>query len=326
MKTPAIYIVAFVLMLVSCSSNTQKASQPEEKQIEVPTFNPDSALFYTAQQIEFGYRIPNTQAHKDCGDYLTRELKRHGATVTEQNMELYTYNNIRLEARNIIGAFSPEKKSRVLLFAHWDTRPFADQDPDSANHRKPIDGANDSTGACGMLLEMARLIGISQPEIGVDIIFFDAEDWGVPVFERNKYGSGGWCLGSEYWSKNPHTPNYRAKYGILLDMVSAPGALFYKEGISMHYAKHIVEKVWNTAEDLGYGNYFINEAGGYVEDDHTQVNKFRGIPSIDIIQHDPTTETGFGSYWHTLADNLDNVSKETMKAVGQTVLQVIYNE
>lgn len=326
MKTSIIHIAALALLLVSCGSNSGKPSQVEQKPVEVPSFNADSAYHYTATQVAFGPRVPNTQAHRDCGDYFVTELRRYGAEVTEQCMEVFTYNNIKLDARNVIGAFSPEKKNRVLLFAHWDTRPFADHDPDPANHRKPIDGANDGAGACGVLLEIARQISISQPEVGVDIIFFDAEDWGTPTFDRSRYGSEGWCLGSEYWSKNPHVPNYIAKYGILLDMVSAPGAMFYQEGLSLHYAKSVVDKVWQAAGLLGYGNYFVNDRGGYIEDDHAQVNEHRRIPSINIIQHDPATETGFGAYWHTMADNMDNVSKETMKAVGQTVLYIIYNE
>ena len=321
--TKNIFFIAAIIMLgFSCKQNptTPQVVEP----VNVPTFNPDSAYQYTANQVAFGPRVPNTEAHKQGGDYLANELRRFGATVIEQEAVLYTYDNQALQARNIIGSFSPESKSRILLCAHWDTRPFADHDPDPANHRTAIDGANDGAGACGALLEIARQIGLEQPNLGVDIIFFDAEDWGAPSFEE--HADGGWCLGSEHWARNPHVLNYTARYGILLDMVSAKGARFYKEQFSMHFAKNIVNKVWEAALIGGYGSFFVNEIGGAIQDDHIPVNQIRKIPCINIIHHDPTTETGFGWYWHTLNDNMDTISKETLKAVGQTVLHVVYNE
>ena len=321
--TKKILLIAAIIMLgFSCKQNP--ATPQAVESVTVPAFNPDSAYQYTANQVAFGPRVPNTEAHKQCGDYLANELRRFGATVVEQEAVLYTYDNQALKARNIIGSFSPENKNRILLCAHWDTRPFADHDPDPANHRTAIDGANDGAGACGALLEIARQIGIEQPKLGVDIIFFDAEDWGAPEFEA--HAEGGWCLGSEHWARNPHVLNYTARFGILLDMVSAKGAQFYKEQFSMHYAKNVVNKVWEAALIEGYGSFFVNELGGAIQDDHVPVNQIRKIPCIDIIHHDPTTATGFGSYWHTLNDNMDTISKETLKAVGQTVLYVVYNE
>lgn len=322
----------FLLIFISLISCGQSAKTSNEEKfnnnisISVPDFNPDSAYQFTENQIKFGPRIPNTEAHVNCGDYLTSKLKEFGAEVYEQRADLKNYSGEILKARNIIGSFQPENKNRILLFAHWDTRPFADQDPDPANHKKPIDGANDGAGACGVLLEIARQINIIQPTFGIDIIFFDAEDWGAPSFDENHSGSSGYCLGSDYWGKNPHKQNYTAHFGVLLDMVSAPNAQFYKEYYSNYNAPDIIRKVWNAALATGYGNYFVNKNGGAIEDDHVYVIKHRKIPCIDIIQHDPTTSTGFGAYWHTMNDNIDNVSKETMKAVGQTLLYVIYHE
>lgn len=326
MKNKVIYYTLGIFFLVmSCSFKTEtKAIEPKEDvKIEVPRFNADSAYRYTEQQVAFGPRVPNTQAHINCGHFLANELRRHGAQVVEQDVVLYNYANTALNAKNIIGSFAPEKKTRLLLCAHWDSRPYADHDPDPANHHTPIDGANDGAGACGVLLELARHFKKEPPAVGVDIVFFDAEDWGTPSFER---GSEGWCLGSEYWAQNPHVANYRAKYGILLDMVSAPGARFYKEEISMYYAGNLVEKVWDTAQNLGFGSYFIDQRGGMVEDDHVKVNQLAKIPCIDIIHHDENASNGFGHYWHTLEDNMNHVDTRTMNAVGTTVMQVIYNE
>jgi hypothetical protein len=317
-------MIGLLLAGLSCKQNSP-FSKPNEKaaNISVPIFNADSAYYYTAAQVAFGPRVPNTQAHKACGHYLSNELRRFGAEVTEQEMVLQTYDKQSLYAKNIIASFQPENKNRILLCAHWDSRPFADQDPNPANHRKPIDGTNDGAGACGVLLEIARLIGSQPPTMGVDIILFDAEDWGTPVFEWDRYGSAGWCLGSEYWAKNPHTEQYTAQFGILLDMVSAEGAQFYKESQSLAVAKNVVRKVWEAAQALGYDSYFVNKEGEAIEDDHVQIIRHRKIPCINIVHHNPNT--GFGDYWHTLNDNMSEVSKETLKAVGQTVLHVVYN-
>ena len=324
-----IFLLFLICIAFSCSGDRIKAKQtsPNIQEVvkQVPDFNADSAYVYTQKQVDFGPRVPGTSAHKACGNYLATELKQFGASVIEQEADLKLYNGNIIRAKNIIGSFQPENKNRVLLCAHWDTRPFADHDSNSANHRTPIDGANDGASGCAVLLEIARQIQIKQPQIGIDIIFFDAEDWGAPVFDRNNNGKSGYCLGSEYWAKNPHEKNYIARFGILLDMVGAPDAVFYKEYYSMQYAANIVQKVWESAAALGYGRYFINAMGEGIEDDHLQIILHRQIPCIDIIHYDPSNN-GFGSYWHTLDDNMDNISKSTLQAVGETIMHVIYKE
>lgn len=291
---------------------------------EAPAFNADSAYTYVENQVKFGPRVPNTPAHKACGTYLANELRRFGAKVFEQEAMLTAYDNTGLEARNIIGSYNPENKKRILLFAHWDSRPYADHDPNPTNHKKPIDGADDGASGVGALLEIARQIGQKDPGIGIDIIFFDAEDYGTPEFVK-EYKQNTWCLGTQFWTKNPHVPNYHADFGILLDMVGAKNAAFYKEQLSTMYAARYVELVWNTARKLGYGKFFINAAGGAITDDHQYVISGMNIPCIDIINYDPESEKGFAPYWHTLDDSMKNIDRETLKAVGQTVLEVIYN-
>ena len=320
-----IFILISIAAFTACGQ-TNNSTKKEKPKVNVPTFSADSSYVYTAEQVAFGPRVPNTQSHVDCGNYLASKLQSFGATVQEQNAILTTYDGIKLNAKNIIGSFQPENKNRILLFAHWDTRPFSDRDPNPENHRKPIDGANDGAGACAVLLEVARHIGIQQPSIGIDIIFFDAEDWGVPSFdeENQNLSNSGYCLGSDYWARNAKT--YNARYGILLDMVSAPGARFYKEYYSSQMAPNIIRKVWEAAQICGYGQFFINANGSAVEDDHISVMRHLNIPCINIIHYDPNTEHNFGAYWHTQEDNMDNISKETMQAVGQTLLHVIYHE
>lgn len=320
--------VSFLFM--SCgqkpSSNDNTRITKEEQTVATiaPDFNADSAYQYVANQVNFGPRVPNTKAHKDCALYLESELKRFGAKVFVQEALLKAYNGTILEAKNIIGSYDPDNEKRVLLFAHWDSRPYADSDPNEANHYTPIDGADDGGSGVGVLLEIARQIQQKNPSVGVDIIFFDAEDYGTHANEIERVPDT-WCLGSQFWAKNPHVPNYKAEYGILLDMVGHKDALFYKEQTSLKYAAPLVERIWKTARDLGYGRFFINAQGGAIVDDHQYVIAGRNIPCVDIINYDPNSTKGFGNYWHTMDDTIDNISTTTLKAVGQTVLEVIYN-
>ena len=327
-----LYLIISTMLLSCCAqknatknAGTDNTITVMANSIAVPTFDADSAYSYVATQVAFGPRVPNTDAHKACASYLASELERHGATVYVQDAVLTAYNGNKLNAQNIIGSFKPEEKHRILLFAHWDSRPYADWDADEANHRKPIDGADDGGSGVGVLLEIARQIGENAPKAGIDIIFFDAEDYGTPEFVNENHPDS-WALGSQFWAKNPHVPNYTAEYGILLDMVGAKGATFYKEGFSVQYAARYVEKVWSAARKLGYGKYFINSKIGDITDDHKYVIKGRHIPCIDIINYKPNTNKGFADYWHTMDDNMDIIDKQTLKAVGQTVLEVIYSD
>jgi len=289
-------------------------------------FDADSAYRFVEAQVQFGPRVLNSPQHTACGDYLTAKLQSFGAEVIEQRTDLVAYNGKILKARNIIGSYLPEASLRILLCAHWDSRPYADNDPDPANHHTPILGANDGASGVGVLLEIARQLQQRLPEVGVDIIFFDAEDMGTPYFYKGAVtGENSWCLGSQYWAKNPHVPNYKAQFGVLLDMVGSPAATFYKEGYSVQMAKAVVDKVWLKAATMGKGNLFINEKGGYITDDHLAVMEGRRFPCIDIIDFNPYMD-GFGHYWHTVNDTMENISRETLKSVGEVLLSVIYEQ
>ncbi len=314
-----------VLLFVSCGMGKKNRAE-NVKQVNVPAFNADSAYSYVAKQVSFGARVPNTAAHKTCAEYLSNKLRSFGAVVVDQKAILTAFDGTKLDAVNIIGSFNPSATERVLLFAHWDSRPWADNDPNPANHKIPVMGANDGASGVGVLLEIARQINLQKTDVGVDIIFFDAEDYGAP---QNATGNteDSWCLGTQYWCENLHVPNYTAKFGILLDMVGAPNATFFKEQYSMEYASDVVNKVWSAAQGLGFGNYFKNDPVGAITDDHYYVNKLAGIPSIDIIQYrNEGQQSGFGHYWHTINDTMDNIDKNTLQAVGSTVMHVVYNE
>ncbi len=318
-----IFIIISLLVSFSCKQTAQQsATQVETKRI--PVFSADSAYHFIQKQVDFGPRVPNTTAHRLCADYLSSTLENLGAKLIVQKVKLTAFNGDELDAQNIIASFNTELSRRILLFAHWDTRPWADHDPNPANFNQAVLGANDGASGVGVLLEIARQISQQAPNVGIDIILFDAEDYGAP----DNYGShvtDSWCLGSQYWAKNIHTRPYNPEFGILLDMVGAKNAKFYREQYSDRYAKNVVNLIWNTAHNLGFDKYFINAKGGVITDDHVYVNELAGIPSADIIQYDPNSYSGFGDYWHTTHDDMSNISKETLFAVGTTLIHLIYN-
>ncbi|MGL4993109.1 MAG: M28 family peptidase [Bacteroidales bacterium] len=315
-----------LVLLSACASSPAAKKESSETPIAtiVPQFSADSAYSYIEKQVGFGYRIPETTSHTECASWLVKELKRHGAEVIEQNFSTKIFDGSIKRGVNIIGSFNGEKKQRVLLFAHWDTRPYADEDPDPANHKKPIDGANDGASGVAVLLEIARHIGTNQPNIGVDIIFFDLEDWGAPYWARSSIQES-YCLGSQHWARSPHKPGYQARWGILLDMVGGKDATFTRDLFSLRFNPSLQNRVWQTAHQIGHSSLFVERSGGYITDDHIFVSQY-GVPSIDIIDYDPTSETNFPKTWHTLEDNINNIDKHTLQAVGETVLNVLYNE
>ena len=324
-----IFIFLTGLITFSCSENKSKTKSVSSKQkkkaieIKVPDFNADSAYHFVKKQVEFGPRVPNTPSHQKCAKYLVSKLKSFTPNVEVQNFKARAFNEKILNGKNIIASFKPEAKNRVLLCAHWDSRPFADHDPDKNNHDTPIDGANDGASGVGVLLEIARQLSIDPPPTGIDIIFFDVEDYGEPQdYITDKQDN--WALGSQYWSKNPHQAYYTAKYGILLDMVGSYDPTFTLEMTSMYYAPDIMKTVWETAHSIGYRDYFLYEQTGAINDDHLYINEIIKIPTIDIIHYEPNTNSHFFEYWHTVNDNIECIDKETLKIVGQTVLTVIY--
>lgn len=308
----------------SKASSSTTSEQSEKAVVNVPQFDADSAYMYVKNQVDFGPRVPNTKEHVACGNYLAAQLEAFGAKVTNQYADLIAYDGTLLKARNIIGSYNPENKKRIALFAHWDTRPWADNDPDEQNHHTPILGANDGASGVGALLEIARLINQQQPALGIDIIFLDAEDYGTPQFYEGKHAEESWCLGAQYWARNPHVQGYNARFGILLDMVGGENSVFLKEAYSENFAPDINKKVWKAAHKLGHGKMFLDENGGMVTDDHLFINRLARIKTIDIVPSDP--DGGFTPTWHTVNDNMDHIDKNTLKAVGQTVLEVIYHE
>ena len=315
-------------MLMASSCKTKKAENTvseitTENKITKPAFSSDSAYVFTQQQVDFGVRVPGTTAQTKCAAYFEQKLKSYGATVITQNTKVVVYDGKSVPCINVIASYNPEVKRRLMICTHWDSRPFADQD-DSATS-KPILAADDGASGSAILLEIARQLKKKNPEIGVDLIFLDVEDYGEPEYDLDKKQGDFYCLGTQYWCKNPHVPNYKAENGILLDMVGAKDATFTYEGVSMQYAPEFMKQVWRNADALGYSNFFLKENTAQIIDDHYYVNQMAKIPTIDIISRTTSTESGFPKHWHTHDDNMSIIDKLTLQAVGETVLATIYD-
>lgn len=317
-------LISFGFCMCSAGGSQETAKTATKAIRQIPQFDADSAYCYVAGQLAFGPRVPGTPAQQSAAQWLENELRRHGATVYIQHDEATAYDGTRLPIINIVGSFNPEAKSRVLLMAHWDCRHISDNDPDQSKYNTPVDGANDGASGVGILLEIARQAGMNNPKVGIDIFLTDAEDYGAPDNFKGTHKETWWALGTQAWCRKPHVNGYRANYGILLDMVGAKDATFYREYYSDMYARDIVNRVWGIASDLGLGRYFINKAGAGVTDDHVFVNKMTGIPTIDIIDTRPDTDNTFYPYWHTSEDTLDKIDRETLKSVGTLIMNLIY--
>ena len=312
------------LILACCTTRKSQMSQQQPVSIE---FDADSAYAYCAAQCSFGPRTMNSEAHEQCAQWIQQKFEQYGYHVQLQKADLKGYDGTILKSTNIIATAPGTSASgaRILLCAHWDSRPWADNDPDEANWRTPVMGANDGASGVAVMLELARLLSQHDSAcVAVDFLCFDAEDWGVPQW-ADHVDSDSWALGAQYWAAHSTDSQANYQYAILLDMVGGQGARFYQEGYSKQYARTIVEKVWSAASAAGYGSFFPSKDGGGVTDDHVPVNEIAHIPCIDIINHYPDCEqSSFGPTWHTVNDDMQHIDINTLKAVGQTLVQLIY--
>lgn len=316
-------IFTSLFIACACSGKATNTAPKTTETVEIPSFNADSAYNYVKTQVDFGPRVPGSATHKACGDWLVASLKAFGAdTVIEQTAWDNAFNGDRLPIRNIFARYNPDARHRVILLAHWDTRPWADNDPDKTNHVKPVPGANDGASGVGVLLEMARQFQAQRPEIGVDLLLTDVEDYG----ETGGDDETSWCIGTQYWVENmPYGVSDRPMYGVLLDMVGGQGAQFHREYFSDNYASATVDRVWAAAKMAGYEDRFVNAPGGAITDDHIHLLK-AGIPTIDIIESHNASTGNFPPTWHTVKDDMSSIDASSLKAVGQTLMQLIYTE
>ncbi len=319
-------------LLSSCGNLKKQAAAETTMQPVGPAFNADSAYAFCEKQCDFGPRTMNSKAHDDCEQWIIGKFQQYGMSVIPQKSLLKGYDGTMLQSTNIIASYKPELTDRIMLCAHWDSRPWADNDPDEANWHKPVMAANDGASGVAVMLEVARQIDTCSKQnpdsmaLGIDFICFDAEDYGYPQWEEGSDPGDTWALGAQYWSANLHKDGYSARFGILLDMVGGQGAQFYQEVMSKHYAGSIVDKVWKSAAVVGYGSFFPMKDGVQITDDHIPVNTVAKIPCVDIIPYYPACELScFGPTWHTVNDDMAHIDRTTLQAVGQTVIPVLFS-
>lgn len=324
----AIVLTSACLMCCTNSNNSNNTAgtitnsdttQARQTQAPVPSFNADSAYNYVAAQVAFGPRVPGTPAQKACANWMEAKMKMGCDTIYTQKTEVRGGDGKVMPCINIIGVIHPKAAKRILLLTHWDSRPWADMDTKDKN--KPILAADDGGSGVGVLIEIANVLKANPlpDNIGVDLLLTDVEDYG-----RSEWGEDSYCLGTQYWAQHPHVPGYKADFGILLDMVGAANARFPMEGLSQQFAPNVLQNIWQAAAQAGYSTFFPFVSGAGITDDHLPVNKIAHIPTVDIINL-RDGDAPFAPHWHTHSDNMQVIDKGTLKAVGQTLLQVIYN-
>lgn len=319
-------LFSIFIFLFSCKEGkkTETTTTTETKKVTVPSFNEDSAFAFVKTQVDFGPRVPGSKAHANCANYFVKTLEKYGASVYVQNGNVKTFDGKSFNLKNIIASFNPKETKRVMFAAHWDTRPFADQD--NKNKDQAIDGANDGGSGAAVLLELARQFSLKNPSMGVDLFFFDIEDYGQPENSGYPEMQDSYCLGSQYWAKNPPIANYRPQYGVLLDMVGGENVYFTQEEVSRTYAPQVLEYVWQKASQAGYSSNFSYEHTPAIIDDHYYVNAIANIPMVDLIHRDASSPSGFWKHWHTHNDKLENIDKKSLKVVGQTLMELVFGE
>lgn len=324
-------IALIALMATACSGKTADNRTEDGIVVEKstdektwPIFDADSAYAFIERQIEFGPRVPGSTAHTLCRDYLVETLNRFGAdTVILQQADVTAFDGTCLPMSNILARFNTQAKRRILFAAHYDTRPWADEDKDEANRKRAIDGANDGASGVAVILELARHLKSEQPDVGVDFLLTDVEDYGAPASEQDTESS--WALGAQYFADNTlYTPSQRPAFGILLDMVGGKDAKFYREYFSEMNSRLTNDKVWNAAQAEGVTR-FVNERRGAVTDDHQHITR-AGIPCVDIIECSNDHTCQFPPHWHTMDDNIEAIDHATLQDVGRVMMRVIYTE
>lgn len=336
-------LLPLLLAAMSACGGGKPSAQTEEQAVG-PAFSADSAMAFCQAQCDFGPRTMNSEAHERCVRWIADRFRQYGCEVALQQATLRGYDGTPLRATNIVATArqkrdtpAPEARPHVLLCAHYDSRPWADNDPDEAHHHTPVMAANDGASGIGVMLELARLLHLADSaRADVTFVCFDAEDWGVPQWADEPDDAQSWALGAQHWAKShaaargaasANVPANDFSYGILLDMVGGQGARFHQEAYSLEYAPQVVDRVWRAAVVVGYGSFFPASLGGKITDDHVPVNQEAGIPCIDIIPYYPDCEaSSFGPTWHTVQDDMQHLDPVTLKAVGQTLVQVLYGD
>lgn len=305
MRASTIFQNLLILLLAACQA---RAGDERKGGAAAREFKGSTAYSYVEKQLSFGPRIPNTPGHDKMGDWLLGELRARADTVIVQSFQQHTSKGKTLQLRNYLARFNPKATDRILYLAHWDTRPFADKSENLGQQRLPVPGANDGASGVAVLLGVADALKAKAPGIGVDLLFVDGEDYG------DFSDSTETLLGARYFAKH-QPPGYQTLYAVLFDMIGDKDLDIQQEGFSMANAPEVVQRVWQTADRLGYSRYFQPRAGQTLTDDHVPLQQ-AGIRAIDIIDFN-------FAYHHTTEDTLDKVSAESLQIIGDVAVALV---
>jgi Zn-dependent M28 family amino/carboxypeptidase len=272
-------------------------------------FDGHKALAYAKAQVDFGARVPGTDAHRQAGDWIVARMKERADTVIEQTWTHRSAAGVDLPLRNVLARFRPQATERVLYLTHWDSRPTSDSENDATLRTKPVPGANDGASGVGLFVALGDLLKKTPPSVGVDLLFVDGEDYGN--FDKNEDV----LIGSRYFVEHLPSPNYQILYGVLWDMIGDSDLQIYQETHSVERAPEVVSRVWQTATDLGYSRYFVPESRYAVTDDHIPLLD-KGLRVIDVIDLDYTAH-------HTTRDTMDRISATSLKVVGDVAYALV---
>ena len=280
-----------------------------------PDFDEDHAFEYLVAQCDFGPRNPGSEGYYACLDFIITELDQSADDIILQEFRYQEQRyRKRYDLQNIIARFNPDASFQTIISAHWDTRPWADQEDNRRDRNQPIIGANDGASGVAVLLELAKIMGETPPPIGVNLVFFDGEDLGVPG-ENETY-----CQGSRYFAKNLPIP--RPDEAINLDMIGDKQLHLPVEKYSLEYNPNLVRYLWGRADDMGLDAFDITPQYA-IYDDHVPLYEIAGIPAIDLI--DFKYPNPYANFWHTMNDVPENCSAESLEQVGKLMVDYIYN-
>jgi hypothetical protein len=286
-------------------------------------FDGEQAMAYARAQLDFGPRVPGTEGHRRTGDWIVAQMRQRADTVVEQRWTHVTQRGDSLPMRNILARFRPSAVERILYVAHWDTRPTADADRNLGARTQPIPGANDGASGVALLIALGDVLKKTPPSVGVDLLFVDGEDYGSfdDPAQRDV------LIGSRYFADNLPVPDYKPLFGVVWDMIGDRDLDIYQEQNSVSAAPEVVQRVWQTAAELGYDEHFIAEVVGGITDDHLPLIK-KGMRVIDVIDLDygPPIENGdrpAPTYHHTMQDTIDKISARSLQIVGDVATTLI---
>ena len=290
-------------------------------------FNGDSALAFAKAQVAFGPRVPGTEAHRQAGDWIVTQMRARADSVEVQTWTHKTQDGKSLPMRNILARFRPRETTRVLYITHWDTRPTADSDRNLGAKQRSFDAANDGAAGVGLFVALASALKKAPPNVGVDLLFVDGEDWGTFESWEDTTKNKDVLIGSQYFARSL-PDSYKPIFGVVFDMIGDAGLQLFQEGYSANAAPEVVSRVWNAAKELGYSRYFIAQPGTAIADDHLPFIR-RGLRVIDVIDYDYCSDGGVDclgderNLHHTTGDTIERISAKSLQIVGDVALALV---